>query len=866
MAELKLALRMLMRDWRAGELRVLALSLVVAVASVTSVGFFGDRVRQALVRDAHQLLGADMVLVGDYPWDAAIRDEAVKRGLAVADVANFISMTRHGEAAQLTGMRAVSEGFPLRGKLRVTSALNEPDNETSAVPLPGAAWVDERMAQALGLKVGDAVEVGKLKLTVGAIVTLEPDRSASFFNFAPRLMMRIEDLAASGLVTTGSRVRYSLLVAGERETVVAFERWVKPKLERGQRLESLISARPEVGNTLDRAQNFVGLTALLAVILAAVAVSLSTRRYSMRHQDAYAVMRCFGATAPRLFRLAAAEFAMLAVAASAIGCAIGYAAQYVIAAFVAEFVGAKLPPPSVLPAAQGFLIGFVLLLGFALPPLLQLRNVPALRVLRRDVGLPKQGTLLAYGVGADLLAVLLIWQVGDLKLGLVVLGGFGFAFLAFGLLAFAALRAIGKLGQTASGGKGRSQSTSRAGNPSRAGNLSRAGNPSRAGNTWRMSMMGLANLRRHAQNNTVQVLALTMGLTAILLLSFTRDDLLNTWQASVPPDAPNRFIINIQPEQRGPLLETFAQNGVAAPVIYPMIRGRLTERNGEAVNLDDLEGRDRRMAQREFNLSYMAMMQPSNELVEGKWFTREDMSGAPNTGALSVEQGLAQRLGWKIGDKLTWQIAGENFTAPITSIRKLDWNSMQVNFFVIASPGLFDRAPTSYITSFHLPEAKAAFNGIVSQRFSNLTVVDMSAIIRQAQGVIAQVVKAVQFVFLFALVAGVLVLYAALLSTQDERQQEAALMRALGASRSQILATQRTEFAVLGLLAGLLAAVGATGIGYLIATKVFQFPYQVNHWIWLAGPIAGLACVSLNAWAGARAALNHPPLLALREA
>jgi putative ABC transport system permease protein len=840
MAELKLALRMLMRDWRAGELRILALSLVVAVASVTSVGFFGDRVRQALVRDAHQLLGADMVLVGDYPWNTAIRDEAVKRGLAVADVANFISMTRNGEAAQLTGMRAVSEGFPLRGKLRVTEVLNAPDHETATVPLQGAAWIDERMTQALGLKVGDAVEVGKLKLTVGAIVTLEPDRNASFFNFAPRLMMRIEDLAASGLVTTGSRVRYSLLVAGERETVVAFENWVKPKLERGQRLESLISARPEVGNTLDRAQNFVGLTALLAVILAAVAVSLSTRRYSMRHQDAYAVMRCFGATAPRLFRLAAAEFTMLAVVASVIGCAIGYAAQYIIAAFVAEYVGAKLPPPSMLPAAQGFLIGFVLLLGFALPPLLQLRNVPALRVLRRDVGLPQHGTLLAYGIGADLLAVLLVWQVGDLKLGIVVLGGFGFAFLAFGLLAFVALRAIGKLGQSgAAAVKG----------------------GARRGNTWRMTMMGLANLRRHAQNNTVQVLALTMGLIAILLLSFTRDDLLNTWQSSVPPDAPNRFVINIQPEQRGPLLETFAQNGVTAPTIYPMIRGRLTERNGQPINVDDFQDRDRRMAEREFNLSYMALMQSSNELVEGKWFTREDMQ----SGALSVEQGLAKRVGWKLGDRLTWQIAGENFTAPITSIRKLDWDSMQVNFFVIASPGLFDRAPTSYITSFHLPEDKAALTGVISQRFSNLTVVDMSAIIRQAQGVITQVVKAVQFVFLFALAAGVLVLYAALLSTQHERQQEGALMRALGASRKQILAAQRVEFAVLGLLSGLLAALGATAIGYLIAKVVFQFPYAVNHWVWLAGPVAGLVCVSLNAWAGARAALNHPPLMALRD-
>jgi putative ABC transport system permease protein len=822
-----LAWRMLVRDWRAGELRILALALVIAVASVTSVGFFADRIRQALLRDAHQLLGADLVLVADHVWSPAMRDEIPRRGLAFAETASFISMARNGDNAQLSGIKAVSDGFPLRGKLRIAQGLNQPDAATDSLPRRGEVWIDERLAQALSLKVGDKAEVGDLRLVVTAIITLEPDRSASFFNFAPRLMMRVEDLGASGLVGAGSRVTYSLLAAGEPAKISELEAWAKTRLGRGESLQSLTNARPEVRNTLDRSQNFVGLTALLAVVLAAVAVSLSTRRYSLRHQDGYAVMRCFGATSRQLLGLAAREFLLLGLLASLVGCVVGFVAQFVIAGFVADVVGSNLPVPSPLPALQGFLIGIALLLGFAMPPLLQLQNIPAVRVLRKDVGMPRQAVLLAYGSGALVISALLIWQAGDMKLGLVVLGGFAGAFVLFGAVAWAALMSAGKVARG-------------------------------SGITWRY---GVANLRRHVRSNTVQILALALGLTAVLLLTFTRNDLLATWKSTIPPDAPNRFIVNIQPEQRTPLQELFRNGGVGDPVLFPMIRGRLVAVNGQPVNVDDYKDNVRRMVEREFNLSYMTQMPESNRVVAGEWFAGNDLKD----GALSVEEGIARNLGWKLGDKLTWQVAGQNYTAPITSIRKLEWDSMRVNFFVIATPGLLDAAPASFITSFHLPESRASFSSDVSRRFPNLTVIDMSVILRQAQGVIDQVVRAVQFVFLFALGAGVLVLYSALLSTQDERQQESALMRALGASRAQVLSAQRAEFAVLGLIAGLLAAVGATGIGFAIARTIFQFPYQINHWVWLAGPLAGLLCVAINARAGARAALNHPPLLVLRE-
>jgi putative ABC transport system permease protein len=825
---MRLALRMLARDWRAGELRLLALALVVAVASVTSVAFFADRVRQALVREAHQLLGADVVLNADHPWSAQVRDEILRRGLRLAETTTFISMARHGGEAHVAGVKAVTADYPLRGKLRTTIALNVPDAPAESGPSPGTVWVDERLAGALGVRLGDRIELGDATLTVAAILTLEPDRGASFFNIAPRLMMSQADVPATRLIQPGSRVRYYLLAAGEPKVVREFAAWVKPQLGRGESLQSLDDARPEIRAGLERAQKFTGLTALLAVILAAVAISLATRRYTMRHLDGYAIMRCMGATQAELTRLFAWEFAALGAAACAAGCVAGYAAQLVIAQIVAGLMVVELPQPSLLPAAQGFLTGITLLAGFALPPLLQLKNVPALRVIRREVGAPKERALVAYGLGAAAVGGLLVWQAGDAKLGLIVLGGFAAGIVVFALAAFATLQALGAAATSA-----------------------------RA--SWRY---GLASLRRRAKTNTVQILALSLGLTAILLLTFTREDLLATWRAKTPPDAPNRFIVNIQPDQREPLKRFFAEEGSPAPQIYSMTRGRYIALNGKPIDTAHFEDRSRRLVEREFNLSFMREQPAHNAIVAGEWFGERELE----SGALSVEEGIANSLGWKLGDRLTWQVAGETFTAPITNLRKLDWDSMQVNFFVITTPKLLDGFPASYVMSFHLADSRQSFINRLSQRFPNMTVIDAGAILRQVQAMTEQVIRAVQFVFLFALGAGLLVLYAALLATQDERVHEAAVMRALGASRAQVLAAQRAEFIALGLAAGLLASIGATAIGFAIATWVFQFPYQVNHWVWLAGPLAGLACVALNAWAGARAALNHPPLAALREA
>ena len=826
---MKLVLRFFLRDWRAGELTALTLALLVAVASITSVGFFADRVRQALTLNAHQLLGGDLLVSADQPMPAHFRDEAVARGLHTAEAMAFISMARGPSGAQLSAVKAVGAGYPLRGRLRIATTPDTADTEVDHGPPPGSVWVDPRFVSLTAVGTGDRLDLGDSNLPVAAILTHEPDRGMSFLNLAPRVMMHLEDVPATGLVQPGSRIRYQLYVAGETAAVKAYRAWISERLGRGQQVQGLEDARPEVREGLDRAQTFLGLTALLAVILAAVSVHLATRRYVERHYDGYAVMRCLGAGQARLASLFGGQFLLLCAVAGGLGCLLGYAAQAIIGLMLGDLLGTDLPAPSPLPALQGFVTGYVLLLGFAVPPLLQLKAVPALRVLRREAGTPRARPLLVYAAGLTALAALLVWQTGDGRLAAHALGGFGIAFLLFALAGLGVLNLASRIGRHASF-------------------------------AWRY---GLANLRRRNRANTVQIVSLALGLTAILLLAFTRGDLLQAWQARTPPDAPNRFVLNIQPEQRQEVIDFFRRQGLPTPELYPMVRGRLMAINDRPVRAEDYaEERSRALVEREFNLSYMTMPPRHNAVIGGRWFGPEDL----RRGALSIEAGIAKTLNVRLGDRLTWSVAGETFSAPVTNIRQLYWDSMQVNFFVITTPALLEGLPTSFITSFHLDaDRSAAMTGLV-RAFPNLTVIDTSAILQQALNLMERMIAAVQLVFLFALGAGVLVLYTALLTSQGERIREAALMRTLGASRAQVAAAQATEYLAIGLLAGLLAAAGAVSIGAVLASRVFQFErYGPDPWIWAAGPALGLICVAINAWLGARAALDAPPLTVLRQ-
>lgn len=823
----RLGLAFLGRDWRSGELRLLALSLVLAVGAMTSVGFFADRLHQGLERDAGQLLAADLVLISDGPVSDTVRTQARADGLAVADTVAFPSMALAQDSARLAAVKAVSAGYPLRGTLRIAPAPGVPDHATHALPGPHDAWVEPELLSALHLKVGDAVHLGDSVFTIKAVLTQEPDRGLTVFNIAPRILIGLDDLAATHLIQTGSRETRRVLFSGSASAVAAFQPWLEAHLSRGQHLETLAAGRPEVRATLDRAQQFLALVALLAALLAAVAIALAARRFSERHLDGCAVMRCLGASQADLVALYACEFVCLGVVGAAFGVALGYGAHYVFIELLGRLLETQLPAPHAGAALQGFLVGFVLLVGFALPPVLQLRHVPPLRVLRRDLGTPRASAALGYATGVVLFAALLFWTAHDLKVGAITAGGFAGSFLIFGLVAYGALRGVGMVRHRA--------------------NLPPA------------LRFALASMQRRPVATVVQTVALAFGLTALLLLSVTRTDLVTAWRHTAPPDAPNRFVINLQPDQVADFKTFLAQSGIGTYDLYPMIRGRLVAVNGRPVGPATYQDEQaKRLVEREFNLSDTTQVPVGNQITSGRWF-----DGGRDE--ISMEEGIAKTLGIKLGDRLRFDVAGQTVEAPVTSLRKLQWDSMHVNFFVILPPRSVADLPRSWISAFHLEASQSGVADRLVEAFPNATVIDMGAVLHQIQTILDQVVTAVEFLFVFTLAAGVLVLYAALMSSRDERGREAALLRALGASRRQLSRSQFAEFAGLGLLAGLLAAAAAVAIGWALAVHVFNFPFHFEPMPWIAGALGGIAVTVLGGWLGLRPVLRQPPLVSLRE-
>jgi len=824
--ELLLALRLLWRDYRAGELTLIAIAITIAVASVTTIGFFTDRIHQALGREANQLLGADLVIVSERPLDRALETEARGRGLAVTRMVRFPSMATRGERSTLASLKVVSAGYPLRGELRISEELYGRDRRANAIPQSGTAWVDERLYSQLALRIGDAVELGQSRFTVTAVLTHEPDAAIGFINSAPRVLINEADLDATGLLQPGSRVSYRLHFAGVAQTVEDYRAWLQPRLTAGQRIEGIRDARPEIRAALERAEKFLSLAALLTVVLAAVAIGLAARRFLQRHLDACAMLRCLGASQASLVRLYVTQFFVLGIVASAVGCAIGIGAQALLAHWLGNLLDVELPGPGGRPALHGLLTGLAILIGFALPPLVSIARVPTLRVLRRELGAPGFSALATYAAGYVVIAAMILWKAQDAKLGGLVLGGFTGAMLVIGAITWLMLKAAGPLASQAL--------------------------------SWRY---GVANLRRRTLGSVLQIVAMGLGMMALLVLTLVRHDLLHAWQTRLPADAPNRFIVNIQPEQIEPLRAFFSKRGIREPELYPMIRARLVQINDRPVSSAAYsDERARRLIDREFNLSWASRMQSDNQLAAGRWWAQPKPPAQ-----FSVETGIAETLGMQLGDALTFDIAGAKVQARITNLRKVDWDSFNVNFFVLAPPGMLESYPLTYVTSFYLAPGNAQLLSSLVREFPNVLLIDVAQVLAQVQVMMDQVARAIQFIFLFTVVAGLVVLYAALASTQDERLYQAAVMRTLGASRAQLRRAVLAEFAVLGALSGLLAAAGASAMGYGVATYVLNLPYTFAWMIWLAGVLAGTIGITAAGYLGTRAVLNVAPLQALRE-
>ena len=827
-ANLTLAMRFLRREWRAGELRVLLFALVIAVASVTSVSFFTDRVYQALLSQASDLMGGDLVVSSDHALAPDYVALAITRQLQAVETRTFPSMVLGPKGAQLAMLKAVQTGFPLRGTLRVTDAPFAPDRVADGIPKLGTVWVEPRVITALGVKTGDTVTLGAKTFTVAAVLTGEPGRGGDLFNIAPRVLLNLDDLAATQLVQPASRVGFALLLAGPVPIIADYRLMVEAKAERGVSAQGVQDARPEIRVALDRAGRFLSIAALSSVILAGVAIALAARRFARRHLDSSAVMRCLGASQQTIARIFAYQMLVLGVAGSLLGCLLGYFAHLALVAALGSLVGVDLPAPSFLPAGVAFTTGIATLIGFAMPPLLQLKNVPALRVLRRELGALGAPGKLTYGLGLSVLAGLMFWQAGDVKLGAYVVGGTLVALVLLVLIALGMVSALRVL-------------------------------RGRPGSSWRF---GLTNIARRSAGSVVQVVAFGLGIMALMLLTVLRGELLDEWQKTLPEDTPNRFLINIQPAQIDELKKFFADNGVKAPDFYPMIRARLEAINDKIVNTTTLQDeRARRLAEREFNLSWADTLPKDNRIVEGKWWSPPDY----NKPLLSIEEGIAKTLGINQGDRLTYSVAGEKFTGEVASVRAVEWDSFRANFFVMGAPGFLNNFPATYMTSFYLNGDRHQLLNDLLQRYPNVTVIDVAVIMAQVRSIVDRVTMAVEYVFLFTLAAGLVVLYAGIQATQDERLLENAILRTLGGSRRQIMQALAAEFGALGALAGLMATALAAILAYVLATQVLNVPYHISPILWILGVLGGTLGVGLAGVLGSRHVVSQPPLATLRR-
>ena len=829
MIALRLGARLLRRDLRSGELRVLLAALVLAVLAVSSVGFVTDRAGRALDLQANALLGGDAVLRADAPIDPTAREQAAQLGLAHTGLMSFPSMLRVGDTLRLSELRALDDGYPLRGAFRIQREEGGAGIAPEQSPRPGEVWLSRAGASQLGAQLGDTVQVGNRALRLSALVLDEPDAVVDYFNAAPKAFFHIQEIPATGLEQFGSRITYRVVVAGDPAAV---ERWVaaqKSGLDRGQRIETAADARPEIRRALERADRFLGLAALVSVVLAGIAIAMAARRHVEHQLDGCAVMRCMGASQNTLLGIYAGELLWLGLIGTGIGLALAFAVQAVLAGWLSAQLGLAIPAAGWMPALQGLGVALAVLIAFALPPILGLRRVPAMRVLRRDLDGASVPAWLSLLLGVAGLGALLWWKAGDATLAVIVLGGILGTLAVLALLGLMLITVLRRSRRHLSG-------------------------------VWRY---GLASLGRRSAGSIVQVSALGLGLMVILLLTLVRTDLLDRWREALPADAPNRFLINIQPHQVADAEAALREAGAGEAQLHPMVRGRLASVNGQAVSGADYAergGRARRLAEREFNLSFAdALERSDNELTAGQYWA----AGTTAT-ELSVEEEFAEALGWKLGDEVGFDIAGSRVVGTITSLRKVDWESFRPNFFVVMSPPTLQGFPASYIGAVHVPESgKDAIDALV-RAHPNVSVIDVDAVLAQVRRTADQVATAVEYVFYFTLGAGLLVLVAAISATQDERLLEGGVMRAFGATRAQLRGAHLAEFAAIGLIAGLTAALSAQTISGLIATQVFDMAWRTDWAVVLGGALVGVLGVTVTGLLATRRVIAAPPAVTLR--
>jgi putative ABC transport system permease protein len=827
MRALMLALRTLGREWRSGELGVLLLALTIAVAALTGVGFLVGRVGAAVDLQAAEVLAADLRLGSTDPIDQKYLDEAARRGVRTARSTAILSVVFNGEESQLTNLRAVGPGYPLRGKVLIADEPFGTGLVAQGIPAPGQVWPDSKLLAAIDAKVGSQLVVGAATFRVTRVLISRPDQGGTFSELAPSLIMNVADIPATGLIQPGSRVSYRALFAADRARIDEFKTWLLANKKRGERLLDITQESPQIKSAVDRAGRFLSLASLVSVLLCAIAVAMSARRYVQRHLDAVALLKTLGATRAFTLSVSILQLLVIALAATVIGSVLGYFAQEWLLRTIRSLLNSELPPADLKPLAMGFITAVAVLAGFALPPLLQLSRVPTIRVLRRDVGPPPPLVMLAFGPAVLAVAFLIYWVVRD---------PFLFMWFTLGLVAFLAILA----------GAGAVLVTL-------ASRLRGS-----VGVAWRY---GVANLSRRRAESVVQIVAFGTGIMVMLLLGVVRNDLAREWRISLPADLPNYFFVNIPQNDRQSFIAALVERGGKPSRVLPMIRGRMTAINGkpvESMRFGNQDGEDN--AAREQNLSFAAELGSDNRVVEGKWWGPQDV-GKP---IVSLATEFQQSLGVKLGDMLTFDIGGETFEVKIANFRKVKWDSFQPNFFIVFAPGLLEKVTGTYMTSVHFAGGQARSLASLARKYPSVSIFDIEDLLARVRSVFDKALLAVQSVFFFTLFAGLTVMMAAVQASRDERRYESAMLRTLGASRATVLQGVLAEFTTLGLLSGLLAALGAQVAGFVLATRVLDLKYGFDGWVWLTGAAGGAVLVAFSGWLATRSVINHPPITTLR--
>jgi len=826
MKTLPLAWRLLQRDWKSGELAVLWAALTIAVTAMTGVAFLTDRIGHAVKLRAAESLAADLRLGSSQPLPGAYLDMARQAGLKTATMVSLPSVVFAGQRNTLAAVRAVSDAYPLRGHLKTAGRLFGTPAVTAAVPVPGQAWASPRLLARLDADTGSEITLGGARLEIARVLTSSPDEGWRFVDLAPTLLINAADLAKTGLVQPGSRVSYRQLFAGTRTAVRTFKPMLRARLAAGEQLSDIEDTNPQIRSAMERAGRFLNLASIISVLLAAIAVAMTARRYSIRHHDRVALLKCLGSSQRLILRLNLAQLLMLTLLGAVTGVILGYGAQQLLAYIVRDLLAQALPAPGFAPVLLGFVTAVLIVCGFALPDLVQMCKTPVLRVLRQDTGPPPLRYGIGYLAGAGAVIMLLQWLLGDFGLVASLAAGMAVMLVVLGLAGLLLVR------------------------------LS-AGFRGVVGVSWRY---GLANLSRRGRESIVQVVAFGLGLMVLILLTLVRNDLMESWRASLPADTPNQFMINIQPSEVPGIRRFFIANGLPEPHFVPLVRARMTAINGRDVEQMTFEDpRGERWAKREANLSFANELPAGNRVTAGRWWQ-------PGTTEreISIEEGFGRELGVRLGDRISFDIAGEAVSAAVTSFRTVEWDTFAPNFFIEFSPASLEGFPATYISSIYLAPGEARKTVDLMRTFPSVTVIDLDAILSQVRDVMDKAALAVETVFLFTLLAGLAVLWAALQSSRDERRFESAILRTLGASRRRVFAGIAAEYMAIGLLAGLLASSGAGLAAWHLAVNVYELPYHFNPAIWLSGPLLGLLIVGSSGLLATRSVLAHAPLSVLR--